>query len=271
MDPILTAVGQIIDGDNRFLGRSVFDGWVHDLQTPNDLLLASFGLQPVTDAHRDAARLISLALTSPDARVWPLKLTRLLSSWGDPLAGYFGAQLLTAGRVMGPGAATLAGKLLHGVGERVGPHPSVEEVSAAIAAWRTSNPGPLGGFGVPFRPVDERRAALIRFVGDGPLSQGRFWQLHLVIAEALPKVAPNVALAIAALLLDLGLPPGRCGLAVAVLMSHVFLAHAIEGAQRDAAVHDWPVSRVSYQGAPARATGDGQRAAVPPALQRSTA
>ena len=107
MQPIDTRVGLIVDGDNRYLGRSVFAEWVHLLKDPGDGLLVALGLPEPTAQAREVLGLLVLGLTSPDARVWPLKLTRLLASHGDPLAGYFGAQLVSAGKLMGPGVGRL--------------------------------------------------------------------------------------------------------------------------------------------------------------------
>ncbi len=270
MEPITTRVGQILDTDNRFLGRSVFEEWVHLVRTPSDALLLSLGVTEFEELGREAVRLISLCLMSPDARVWPLKLTRLLASWGDPLAGYFGAQLLTAGKVMGPGAGTGAARCLHWLAGEVGEAPSQADVATALARWKSENPGPLGGFGVPFRELDERRVALLRFVGDGPLSKRRFWRLHLQLVEAMAPVRPNCAISFVALLLDMGIAPERCGLSLAVLMPHVFLAHALEASTLDGArLNQMPASQVAYAGIGPRTIGDGVAVKVHPALQRA--
>jgi hypothetical protein len=210
---------------------------------------------------------------SPDARVWPLKLTRLLASWGDPVAGHFGGQLVTAGRVMGPGVVRHAASFLEGIDHIVGASPSDSVVSAAVGAWRQAHPGPVAGFGVPFRRVDERRAALLKFVGDGPLSRGRFFRLHLQVEAALaavtPNLSPNIGLSAAALLLDIGIAVERCGLAVNVLMAPIFLAHAIEAAATDGALNSLPISLIQYQGAAARSTLERESAVPPPALRRT--
>jgi len=268
--PIDTRVGQILDGDNRFLGRSVFSEWERELQSPSDTLLLALGVRKVTDLDREAARLISLCLLSPDARVWPLKLTRLLSSRGDAVAGYFGGQLVTAGRVMGPGAALHAARCLRWVAESTGPDPSTEEVCAAVEAWKREQRTPIiGGFGVPFRPADERRVALLRFVGEGPLAQRRSWRLHLRVVEALAPKQPNVVLSIAALLLDVGVSAERCGMALGVLMPHVFLAHALEAAQTDGELSSMPRELVEYHGIAARHTSAPGTPEVVHALRRS--
>ena len=86
---------------------------------------------------------------------------------------------------------------------------------------------------MPFRKEDERRLALLARLGDHPVTRRRFFRLHLRVGDAvgaLRKTPPNGILLVAALLLDLGLPAGRAGMGLAVLMSHNFIANAIEPA-----------------------------------------
>lgn len=270
MTPIDTRIGLIQRDDNRFLGHSTYEHWVKAWAAPSDANLVAMGIE-LTPLNREAMRMVCLGGTSPDARVWPLKLSRLLSSWGDPVAGYFGSQLVTAGKVMGPGAVQGAARCLSFLSAQLGDEFTVDEVAKALAAFRAMNAGPIGGFGVPFRPVDERRIALLRFVGDGPLRR-RFWRIHEVldVARPNPNTAPNVGLSFAALLLDSGVLPERCGLATSVLMSHVFLAHAVEAADIEGAqLNAWAPELVKYEGTAARSIGDGAVSTIPMALRRS--
>lgn len=271
MSPIDTRVGLIQRDDNRFCGQSAFQHWVNVWSGPFDANLAALGIE-LTPLNREAMRLITVASTSPDARVWPLKLSRLLSSWGDATAGYFGSQLVTAGKVMGPGAVLGAAQCLSFLSAHLGEDFTVAEVAARLAEFRAANPGPVGGFGVPFRPADERRVALLGFVGSGPLRR-RHWRIHELLdaARPNPQTAPNVGLAFAALLLDAGAPAERCGLVTTLLMSHVFLAHAVEAADTDGApLNAWPVDAVKYEGVAARTLGERRAANVPAALRRAS-
>jgi hypothetical protein len=53
--------------------------------------------------------------------------------------------------------------------------------------------------------------------------------------------------------LDIGIEPERAGVALAVMMSHVFLAHALEAATHDGPrLHSLPAEAVEYRGAPPR-------------------
>ncbi len=261
---IETRVGQIVDGDNRFLGRSMFDDWSRDLTSPGDALLAAAGVRDLSPVNRESLRLIALCSMTPDARVWPLKLTRLLACHGDPAAGYFGGQLVSTGKVMGPGAVTHAAKSLCWVGDAAGDAPTDAAAAAAIAAWRARSPGPLAGFGVPFRDQDERRVALLRFVRGGPIERRRYWRLHEQFVAAAAPLRPNCALSFAALMLDMGVRPEHCGLMLSATMAHVFFAHAIEGSTHDAVLRALPVEAVDYRGVAPRHSQGGAAPAGPP-------
>ncbi len=246
--PITTRVGVILDDDNRFFGRSVFHEWEGETRAPSDLVFAALGVD-VDDHVRETLRLVAVCLTSPDARVWPLKLTRVLGSNGDAAAAFFGAQLVSTGRTMGPGTVSGAAALL----SRTAGIADDDAFAAALADVRAQSGGRLAGFGVPFREQDERLTGLRRLIEARPRHRaGRHWRA-LERAVAVVKVAPNVALGVAALLLDCGVRPSLCGLGLSLLMAHVFLGHAVEAGDTDGALRALPASAVDYRGPPRRA------------------
>jgi hypothetical protein len=256
IDPLYTRVGVILHGNNRFLGRETYDAWNHELVTAGDALLAALGATQLDATAREALRLGVLCLISPDARVWPLKLTRILASYGDPLAGLFAGQLVTAGRVMGPNAAQYAAMGLAYVAERVGEAGSDDDIRGAMAEWKQRVPGgKLGGFGVPFREADERRDALLRYVENTAIADGRHWRLHTRVVKVMESLRPNIVISLAAMVLDLGIPATRAGAALSAFMAPVFLAHALEAAEQDGArLHSLPPDVVDYRGPAARTT-----------------
>lgn len=146
--------------------------------------------------------------------------------------------------------------------------------TTAVERWcaEPATRGRFGGFGVPFRPQDERRIGLLRLLQDSPLAEGRYWRLHLQVVAALAPLPPNCVISLTALLLDIGLHPERCGMAFSVCMAHIYLAHALESAQQDGArLHHLPVETVDYQGIPARCLSEpGPRTPVHPALRRGS-
>ncbi len=255
-EAIFTRIGIILDGNNRYLGHATYDDWHARMVTSGDAVLAALGVTRLDATAREVARLATLCLLSPDARVWPLKLTRLVASYGDPLAGVAAGQLVTAGRIMGPNAAQYTAQCLADVGERVRDDDDDATVRRAVDAWKERVPGGrLGGFGVPFRDEDERRVALLRYTEGTPITAGRYWRLHERVVRAMAPLKPNIVISLAAMVLDIGIAPDRAGAALSAFMAPVFLAHALESSERDGArLHSLPADVVEYRGAPHRAS-----------------
>lgn len=228
-------VGHVGYEDHRFCGAAVFGELTERIDQPFELMAVAFGLPPLDDDGREVLRALALCLTAPDARVWPLKLARVLASFGDPFAGCFGAQLASAGEHMGPGTATAAATSLGWMLGQLPAEPGAAEVRAVVAAHLAQR-GRLAGFGVPLRKEDERLLGLHRLLSGHPAQQGRAWRLHLQVIEVMrerEQLEPNIALPMAALLLDLGLSAERTGLFATMLMAHTFAAHAVEAAAQD--------------------------------------
>jgi hypothetical protein len=268
--PIDTRVGQIVDGDNRFMGQSMREHWSRALTCQSDSIMAAVGVRDLSPAHREVQRLIAICTLSPDARVWPLKLTRLIASHGDAAMGYFGAQLVSTSKFMGPGAGAHAAKALCAIAAEVGDDPSDEAVARAVKAWLARTGERFAGFGVPFRDDDERRVTLLRLAQGGPLERGRYWRLHKQVVAAMTPARPNCVITFVAMLLDVGVEPEQCGLMIATAMAHVFLAHAIESSRsRDPRAQNLAPEWVEYHGITPRHTqAPGPSAPPHPALRR---
>lgn len=226
--------GHIGPDDNRFCGAAVFGELAATAASPVDLVARAFGLTDLTAADREVLRLIALSVTSPDPRVWPLKLTRTLAAYGSAPVAYFGAQLATVADRMGPGAATAAAESLAWLRARVGAEPTAAAVAAAVAVHDAER-GVWAGFGVPLRPRDERLIAMYRMIADHPATRRPAWRLHLLLVDAMRArgVEPNIVIAVAALMTDLGVAPRRAGMLLGLLMSQNFAAHALEAADTD--------------------------------------
>lgn len=257
IETLYTRVGIILDGNNRFLGHGTYDDWHERMASSGDAVLAALGVTRLDATAREVARLATLCLLSPDARVWPLKVTRLLASYGDPLVGAFAGQLVTAGRIMGPNAAQHTARCLADVGERVRDDDDDASVRRAVEAWKERVPGGrLGGFGVPFRDADERRVALLRYTAGTPITAGRYWRLHERVVRAMAPLEPNIVISLTAMVLDIGIAPDRAGAALSAFMAPVFLAHALESAERDGArLHSLPEECIDYRGPAHRSAG----------------
>lgn len=232
----LQRAGHIGDDDNRFCGSAVFAELAGRITSPIELLSLGFGMPPLDAEGREILRCLALCLTSPDARVWPLKMTRLLSCHGNAMAGYFGAQLANFSDRMGPGTASHAAASLRWLQARLPAEPTAAQVAAAVAE-HVATRGRIAGFGVPFRREDERLLGLHRLLSGHPAQQRPAWRLHLRVIEALrasAQLEPNIVFPMTALLTDLGLSADRTGLFVSLLMNHTFAAHAVEAAEHDA-------------------------------------
>ena len=242
-------VGHIGDDDNRFFGEAVFAELAHRVVQPIDILLIAFGVRHLEPADHELLRCLSLACVSPDARVWPLKLARILASFGNAYAGHFGAQLAHFSERMGPGTASMTAASLEWIAARVAEGTSVADAVANHA-------GRIGGFGVPFRAQDERLLGLAKLLADHPARARPMWKLHEQVVAVMREehqIEPNVVFPMTAILLDLGIPARRTGIFLSILLTPTFAAHALEAADQDAPyLREIPPAAIEYRGRPAR-------------------
>jgi hypothetical protein len=164
--------------------------------------------------------------------------------------------LLFLSQAVGPltasGAAAMLVRLRAALAERGGEPATLEE---ALRALRAEQPR-LPGLGVPFRPVDERLVALRARVEARGRANGAYWQLFERVDAASPHafgVRPNISMAFAAVMLDLGIAPEQIGLLGVVLMAPNFVAVTWEAARRRSPLlQKLPDERVAYIGRPPR-------------------
>jgi hypothetical protein len=252
---ISTRVALNLVGENRYFGH----GTLADLagrETMTGLAcMAATGRRP-SDEERFVLDLIAVTLCSADPRIWPLKLTRLVASYGGTLAGLAAGQLAMEGKQIGPWVAGYAARELIGlraeIGERFNDAAAVQEVVEKFVARRPR----MVGFGVPLREHDERLQELTRQV----VAMGRdrlpYWSLQGVLSEAMIRrwrAAPNAAIGVAALLLDLAYSPLQASAVTAFLNQNVFAANAFEAAQQcEPLMQKLPDDCVTYVGAAPR-------------------
>lgn len=227
-------VGHIGHTDNRFCGAAVFGELAHQIVDAAELQARACGLRAMTALDRDVMRIIALALTSPDARVWPLRLARTLACHGNPYAGMFGAQLINHNRSMGPGVISGAAAMLRRLRARAGEAPEPEVLDGAVAEYLAEHHR-LAGCGVPLRAQDERLIAVHKLLAAHAAATRPTWRFYerLIAVVRARGIEPNVALPLAALMLDLGFEPSRCGPFASLMIAHTFTAHALEAADHD--------------------------------------
>jgi hypothetical protein len=197
----------------------------------------------------DLAVIVNVA----DPRIWPLKLTRIASSYGSFYSAYAAGNLCMERALSGTFACGRAANLLIELKELV----ALEQDDAAIADAVEKLAGTRPpGFGVPFRGEDERIAAMRPVIVARRRDQLPYWRLFERVELAMRArrgLRPNVSLPFAAVSLDLGVPRQSVAPFATALAQNAFLANAIEGAaQAPAVLRSLPASAVEYQGRPPR-------------------
>jgi hypothetical protein len=192
------------------------------------------------------------ALTMADPRIWPLKLTRVAAAYGGMVPALAAGMLMQNEARIGPWAFLEAAEALLAFERTLGassaePAHVHEAVVKHLAQHRF-----VWGFGTPYRQRDERLVAFRVCMQRRGRDRLPYWTLMEAIASAVGKersVEPNMGIALAAALLDMGLTPREVGALVIGLMQHMFFAHAVEGVNvREPVLRKLPDAYVTYRG-----------------------
>ncbi len=219
---------------------------------PSGLLVLAISGKRLSDEECAFVDEIIATFTFADPRIWPLKISRLVSSYGRFIPGLAAGYLSIDGASIGPGVCDAASRLLREVFDGVDGR--VEDAdSVARAARETVARTPrLAGFGVAFRPTDERVVALRRCVLARGRDRGPYWRVFEALVTAVRqerRLEPNIGAASAAALLDMGFEGDVLGALAETFSLPTFLANAIEAATEPAAMlRALPVERVDYVG-----------------------
>jgi hypothetical protein len=248
---IRTRVALHVLGDNLYFGhRTLGELLGHETMT-GLMAMAVTGRRPADD-EREVLDAIAMVMNSADPRIWPLKMTRLVASFGGTLAGYGAAQLAMEGPRIGPWptghAAGELVKLRQVVGDRI------EDEAAVAREVRTfleRRPRVIG-LGVPLREHDERYVALSSWIRQKARDRLIYWRLHKVVgdlARMQHNVGTNIIFGVAAVLLDLGYTPLQASAVTTFLNQNVFAANAFEAAQQcEPLMQKLPEEHVAYVG-----------------------
>lgn len=253
-EPIKTRVGQAGWTDHRHFGMSVFNELAGTTTTTGLIALAATGRKM---GEEDCRMLddIAVILTVADPRIYPLKLVRLASAYGDPLAGMAAAVAAMQGALVGPRIAQDTAHWLKQLKEET--NQTTEGILKGFQ--KLLKQGRLSGFGVPFRQEDERAVALKQRATKRNRHTGTYWKLQETVSDYLKEtkgIPANVGLPIAALSLDMGLNPDTLAALYTGLTINVFLANAVEGAeQAPEQLRCLPESTVEYIGRGERESG----------------
>lgn len=155
---IFTRVGHAGWNDHRHFGKWVFSELAGNTSTAGLIALAATGRLPDESACGMLDD-IAVILTVADPRIYPLKLVRLASSFGDPLAGLATAVAAMEGAIVGPQIAQNSALWMEEAAQRLDSSLEDDDSIKRVITELLNERGRLSGFGVPFRKVDERRTA----------------------------------------------------------------------------------------------------------------
>ena len=250
LEPLPTEVARAIWGDNLFRGRLVS----RDIAGREGFWsMVSLGLGYRALGADEAGVLDDCAasLLVADPRIWPLKLCRLVASYGRPIAAMGAAQVWLDAGMLGPAPFATAAVFLQELMAEIGHEPKPELLAGALQA-RQAKRERLHGFGLPYRPSDERVPVLETCLRRRGLDGRPFFALVTAAGDALVTQGgkpANIAGAVAAACLDLGFAPRQIALLAQVCLSLCFLANAVEAAeQMPEVLRRLPEGSVRYTG-----------------------
>lgn len=246
--------------DHRLRGRSLFKDVLGDHTSFWDLWSLSLGGPALNDTDRKVLDAMAVCNTAADPRIPPMKLIRLLSSYGSVMAGISGGFAYQENAIIGTWTLGISARDLTDICAAIRKDTSLtsssdEKVERAIRGvlqqWAAEDRRPAG-FGVPARPVDERVAALRKRMETLNRNSGRYWILAHRVEAALSRKRPlplNIAGACGAACLDMGFKPRQIGVFAIAFAQHAFAGNAVEGAE-DAPerLQKIPDSSISYTG-----------------------
>lgn len=260
---VATRVGRAGKDDHLFFGLRHFVD-LPGRQSFTGLVAIAVGGRPLSAEDCGVLDDIAAVTTFGDPRIWPLKVVRLVASYGHALPAWACGVLVLENELLGPwtmiDTAANVSAVAHGLSRS-------EEDARRVARELLARKRRLLGFGVPFRPVDERLSALRACLERRGRVGLPHWRASELLAETVLSergLQPNVGLGVAAACLDLGFAPSEVPAVGTVLAQHLHLATALEGAQQQPAVlRQLPSSCVRYVGQPARQSWSRQPAPGP--------
>lgn len=247
---IRTHVAHHLVGDNRYFGLSV-NSLVGNETYTGMMALAVTGRRP-TDEQRQALDDIAVILTSADPRIWPLKMTRLISSYGGTLAGHVAGQLALEGDQIGPWTSGRCAQMFVELNEFVGDTNGDDALLESRVRDFVARTPRFFGYGVPLRTFDERFKRLAERVQESGRDKLPFWTLQEALSREIKRVKglpPNVSAGLAASYLDHGYSAREIPALTMFLQQNVFVANAIEAAtQSEEVMRQLPDSAIDYVG-----------------------
>jgi hypothetical protein len=241
--------------DHRYFGHSVF-GELTGRETMTSISALAVLGRKLSKECCDVLDDIVCTSTLADPRIWPLKMTRLISAYGTVMPAAAAGLLIQEGTCLGPwtigdSAVVLAELRRRAYGNETNPAYVLNVVQSYLREYRR-----VLGFGTPFRDRDERLTAFqerMRLKNRNTLPHWLFMEQVVQAVQSLKQVEPNISLVMGAVLLDMDITPEEIGPLVTSLCHHMFFANAVEGArQAPRALRHLPAECISYVGRAAR-------------------
>jgi hypothetical protein len=243
--------------EHQYFGHRLF-GELAGRESYAGLMALAVGARRLLPEEVSVLDDVAIILSVADPRIWPLKLTRIVSSYGRMIAGAAVGNLCLEGAQIGHWLCGRAAQNLIDLRALIDANRGRgDEVENALATLLDREKC-LVGFGVPFRPEDERVVALrqsIRARGRDTLT---YWQTLEEVSNVMQRdrqLPPNMCLGVAAACLDLGFTPPQIAALATALAQDVFIANAFEGSQHKLeTLRELPASHVSYAGTAPRSS-----------------
>lgn len=256
LPPITTRVARAGYVDHRSFGWSAFKDLLGHEDYTGLMVMAVTGRR-VTEEQRAMFNELAGALNVADPRIWPPKLIRVLSSYGGTLASFAGGMLAMETDFIGPWTIKYSALTLLELRADIGDGHLDDERAVDEGITRLlSRQKKFIGYGVPFRPVDERLEALRACVYRRGRQGLPNWRLMEALTARMKKdrnLGPNIASGVSACILDLGYGADDVAPLTVFMNLNVFVANAVEGArQQPAVLRSLPLDVIDYVGTPPR-------------------
>jgi hypothetical protein len=256
-EAIPTRVAHAEDGDNRLQGHSVAND-LAGAETWLGVVVLGVTGRRLAAAERDMLDDLGVVMTVADPRIWPLKLGRLVASYGSTLAGLAAGTLAMDEALIGNWTFGSMAALLRKLRLSVSAPDDLQSVEAACQE-QLGDARRILGFGVSSRPLDERVEMLKVRVAARGRERLEYWTLFENVAAAVFRMKglrPNIASAAAAVCLDLGFDERETAVLSAFIGLSDFLPNAAEGAvQMAPPLQSLDPAAIRYVGPPPRDSG----------------
>lgn len=253
-EPIRTRVARAMWDEHHHFGHRVF-AELAGSESYVGLLALAVGAPRLSAQDRCVLDDMCAVLTVAEPRIWPNKVSRLVASYGRVVPAMLAGCLCFESELIGPWTTGQTAENLVDLRSAVGDDPSDEALDAALRALLERRKRLLG-FGVPFRPKDERLVALGTCIERRGRQHRAYWRFSQRLWAAMRRwkgLEPNIGSGIAAAMLDLELTPEQIPALTIALNINIFLANAYEGARQSPAIlRSMPDDHIDYVGAAPR-------------------